>query len=133
MLFPPGIDDHPLSTEPVAAPPMTESETIKLASVFCFYWFIANWTINVALEFTSVASATILSSMSGSSGLFARTRGDTYIYPGFFTLLIGRVFGVESFTLPKIFAVFTRSVVNQPYLQRLNSGQLYRRFARIAV
>jgi solute carrier family 35 protein F5 len=45
---------------------MTESETAKLASVFCFYWFIANWTINAALEFTTVASGTILSSMSGS-------------------------------------------------------------------
>ncbi|KDQ30683.1 hypothetical protein PLEOSDRAFT_1074969 [Pleurotus ostreatus PC15] len=66
-------------------PPLTIRETIKLASVFCIFWFIANWSVNAALEYTSVASATILSSMSG-----------------FFTLAIGRIFRVETFTMAKV-------------------------------
>ncbi|THV04823.1 vacuolar membrane protein [Dendrothele bispora CBS 962.96] len=71
-------------------PPLTVRETIQLASTFCFFWFIANWTLNMALDYTSVASATILSSMSG-----------------FFTLGIGRIFKVEVLTLAKIGAVIT--------------------------
>ncbi|TBU46107.1 hypothetical protein BD309DRAFT_954822 [Dichomitus squalens] len=70
--------------------PLTIRETAQLAAVFCLLWFIANWTVNASLDYTSVASATILSSMSG-----------------FFTLAIGRVFKVESLTLVKIGAVFT--------------------------
>lgn len=61
-----------------------------MAASFCFLWFIANWTVNASLDYTSVASATILSSMSG-----------------FFTLAIGRVFRVETLTLVKIGAVAT--------------------------
>lgn len=48
-----------------ALPPLTTKETAQLACAFCFIWFIANWTVNASLELTSVASATILSSMSG--------------------------------------------------------------------
>ncbi|TRM65685.1 hypothetical protein BD626DRAFT_190629 [Schizophyllum amplum] len=73
-----------------ALPPLTTQETAKLASVFCFFWFIANWTVNASLDYTSVASTTILSSMSG-----------------FFTLGIGRVFQVEVLTYAKLGAVFT--------------------------
>ncbi|KAJ7487717.1 hypothetical protein B0H11DRAFT_2014574 [Mycena galericulata] len=71
-------------------PPLTVRETARLAFVFCFLWFIANWAVNAALDFTSVASATILSSMSG-----------------FFTLGIGRIFRVEMLTLAKVGAVLT--------------------------
>ncbi|KAF5374793.1 hypothetical protein D9758_000163 [Tetrapyrgos nigripes] len=71
-------------------PPLTVRETINLASIFCFFWFIANWSLNASLDYTSVASATVLSSMSG-----------------FFTLGIGRIFNVEAFTLAKIVAVIT--------------------------
>lgn len=46
-------------------PPLTIRETMKLALIFCFFWFIANWSVNASLNYTSVASATILSSMSG--------------------------------------------------------------------
>ncbi|CAE6475449.1 unnamed protein product, partial [Rhizoctonia solani] len=77
--------------------PLNVSETAKLASIFCVFWFAANWTVNASLSFTSVASATILSSMSG-----------------FFTLLVGRVFRVETLSLGKIGAVvisFTGSVL----------------------
>ncbi|KAL1749095.1 hypothetical protein HDZ31DRAFT_59686 [Schizophyllum fasciatum] len=71
-------------------PPLTTQETAKLASVFCFFWFVANWTVNASLDYTSVASTTILSSMSG-----------------FFTLGIGRIFQVEILTYAKLGAVFT--------------------------
>ncbi|TFK41046.1 hypothetical protein BDQ12DRAFT_600688 [Crucibulum laeve] len=70
-------------------PPLSTSETAQLAFVFCFLWFIANWSVNASLNYTSVASATILTSMSG-----------------FFTLGFGRIFHVERFTLIKVFAVF---------------------------
>ncbi|KAJ8474474.1 hypothetical protein ONZ51_g7183 [Trametes cubensis] len=73
--------------------PLTTRETAHLAAVFCLLWFIANWTVNASLDYTSVASATILSSMSG-----------------FFTLGIGRVFRVESLTIVKIGAVITSFV-----------------------
>ncbi|TFK89635.1 hypothetical protein K466DRAFT_597634 [Polyporus arcularius HHB13444] len=82
-----GAEDDKLSL------PLTPRETAELAAVFCLLWFIANYTLSVSLEYTSVASATILSSMSG-----------------FFTLGIGRMFRVESLTLMKIGAVFTSFV-----------------------
>ncbi|KAI0051725.1 vacuolar membrane protein [Auriscalpium vulgare] len=71
-------------------PPLTTRETAHLALAFCFLWFIANWSLNAGLNYTSVASATILSSMSG-----------------FFTLIIGRIFHVDNFTLAKVGAVAT--------------------------
>ncbi|KZS95880.1 hypothetical protein SISNIDRAFT_483301 [Sistotremastrum niveocremeum HHB9708] len=71
-------------------PPLSDRETAELALVFCIFWFVANWSLNAALGWTSVASSTILSSMSG-----------------FFTLGIGRLFRVESFTLLKVAAVIT--------------------------
>ncbi|KAI0307763.1 hypothetical protein B0F90DRAFT_1676978 [Multifurca ochricompacta] len=74
-------------------PPLTRRETAQLASVFCFLWFFANWSLNVGLGLTSVASATILSSMSG-----------------FFTLILGRIFQVDHFTVAKIGAVATSFV-----------------------
>ncbi|KAG8219904.1 ribosome biogenesis protein SLX9-domain-containing protein [Butyriboletus roseoflavus] len=66
----------------------TPEETAKLAAYFCFLWFAANWMLNAALAYTSVASATVLSSMSG-----------------IFTLAVGRIFRVETVTLIKIGAV----------------------------
>ncbi|EFI28637.1 vacuolar membrane protein [Coprinopsis cinerea okayama7 len=69
-------------------PPLTPKETAHLAAVFCIFWFIANWTVNASLDFTSVASATILSSMSG-----------------FFTLGIGRLFRVERLSWLKVTTV----------------------------
>ncbi|KAL7285157.1 hypothetical protein ACG7TL_000249 [Trametes sanguinea] len=80
------VDDHRLR-------PLTTRETAHLAALFCFLWFVANWTVNASLDYTSVASATILSSMSG-----------------FFTLAIGRVFRVESLTIVKIATVVTSFV-----------------------
>ena len=57
--------DTPVSSSSLDEP-LTERETVHLALIFCFFWFIANWTINAALGMTSVTSATILSSMSGA-------------------------------------------------------------------
>ncbi|KAJ7492512.1 hypothetical protein FB451DRAFT_1218604 [Mycena latifolia] len=85
--------DAPISSDPREEdelPPLTIRETARLAFLFCFLWFIANWAVNAALDYTSVASATILSSMSG-----------------FFTLGLGRIFRVEMLTLAKIGAVAT--------------------------
>jgi solute carrier family 35 protein F5 len=68
-------------------------ETARMALGFCFLWFVANWALNAALAYTSVASATIL---SGTSGMF--------------TLAVGRMFRVETLTLVKIGAVLTAFV-----------------------
>ena len=52
--------------QPFNDPPrLTAQETASLAVRFCFLWFVANWSINAALAYTSVASTTVLSSMSG--------------------------------------------------------------------
>ncbi|KAF5390308.1 hypothetical protein D9757_002816 [Collybiopsis confluens] len=74
-------------------PPLTTRETAELAFAFCFIWFTANWSLNASLDYTSVASATILSSTSG-----------------FFTLGIGKLYNVENLTAVKIGAVSTRFV-----------------------
>ncbi|KXN89920.1 hypothetical protein AN958_04924 [Leucoagaricus sp. SymC.cos] len=71
-------------------PPLNERQTAELAFAFCLLWFIANWSVNASLDYTTVASATILSSTSG-----------------FFTLGMGRIFRVEKLTMMKIAAVFT--------------------------
>jgi len=75
---------------PIELSPLSDFETARLAAWFCLLWFVANWALNASLDYTSVASATILSSMSG-----------------FFTLGIGRVFRVETLTVVKIAAVAT--------------------------
>lgn len=64
-------DNFQVELFPVNQPnrPLTIEETVKLALGFCFLWFIANWTLNAALAYTSVASATVLSGMSGESFL----------------------------------------------------------------
>ena len=61
------LEDHTSDTEREALTPLTTAETAKLAGWFCLLWFIANWTLAVGLRYTTVASATILSSMSGTS------------------------------------------------------------------
>lgn len=44
---------------------LSTAETIRLALTFCLLWFMANYTTNASLAYTSVTSSTILSSMSG--------------------------------------------------------------------
>ncbi|KAI7895847.1 uncharacterized protein EV154DRAFT_296896 [Mucor mucedo] len=64
-------------------------DTIKLSLAFCILWFLANYTTNASLAYTTVGSSTILASMSG-----------------LFTLGIGAMFKVEKLNLIKIMAVF---------------------------
>ncbi|KIK99044.1 hypothetical protein PAXRUDRAFT_823217 [Paxillus rubicundulus Ve08.2h10] len=93
QLLSPDLSSQPGSTVPHSFKHddrLTPEETAKLALYFCFLWFIANWSLNAALAYTSVASATVLSSMSG-----------------IFTLAVGRIFRVETLTLVKIGAVLT--------------------------
>jgi len=70
--------------------PLSVRATLNLAIAFYLIWFIANWTLNASLGYTSVASTTVLSSMSG-----------------FFTLGIGWFSSVETITLLKIITVCT--------------------------
>ncbi|KAJ2956162.1 hypothetical protein NQZ79_g7957 [Umbelopsis isabellina] len=63
---------------------LTIRETVKLSLTFCFIWFLANWSTNASLAYTTVGSSTILSSMSG----------------------IGAMCGIEKISSLKIAAVF---------------------------
>ncbi|KAK4688430.1 solute carrier family 35, member F5, partial [Tremellales sp. Uapishka_1] len=69
-------------------PKLSIRETAEVAAWWSAVWFIANWAVNASLAWTSVASVTILSSTSG-----------------FFTLGLGRLYGVESLTRTKVAAV----------------------------
>lgn len=62
--------------------------TARLSIAFCFLWFLANYFAMACLQYTTVASTTILTSTSS-----------------FWTLLIGAVTGVERFTWRKFFGV----------------------------
>lgn len=64
------------------------SETAKLSLEFCILWFFANYSIIACLEYTTVASSTILVSTCSV-----------------FTLIFGVITGVERFTLRKLIGV----------------------------
>jgi len=63
-------------------------ETAKLSLEFCMLWFIANYLVAACLEYTSVASSTILTSTSS-----------------IWTLLFGAIFRVEYFSYKKLIGV----------------------------
>lgn len=63
-------------------------ETARLSLEFCFLWFIANYLVAACLEYTSVASSTILTSMSS-----------------IWTLIFGALFRVEAFSYKKLIGV----------------------------
>lgn len=69
-------------------PPLTIRETAWLSLEFCLLWFLANYFVAACLEFTTVASSTILTSTSS-----------------IFTLLFGVTFKVEKFTMKKLLGV----------------------------
>ncbi|KAI9284554.1 hypothetical protein BC943DRAFT_65045 [Umbelopsis sp. AD052] len=46
---------------------LSTKETIQLSLTFCIVWFLANWSTNASLAYTTVGSSTILSSMSGKN------------------------------------------------------------------
>ena len=62
--------------------------TARLAFFFCFLWFAANYFAMACLKYTTVASATILTSTSS-----------------IFTLIIGALTRTEKFTLRKLLGV----------------------------
>ncbi|KAK1253490.1 hypothetical protein MKX07_001567 [Trichoderma sp. CBMAI-0711] len=63
-------------------------ETAVLSFEFCMLWFMANYLASACLEYTSVASVTILTSTSSV-----------------WTLVFGSLFGVETFSLRKLIGV----------------------------
>jgi solute carrier family 35 protein F5 len=63
-------------------------ETARLSLEFCLLWFAANYFVSACLEYTTVASSTILTSTSSV-----------------FTLLFGALFRVEKFSVRKLIAV----------------------------
>ncbi|KAF2490142.1 vacuolar membrane protein [Lophium mytilinum] len=69
-------------------PGLTLAETAKLSLEFCILWFLANYFAAACLEYTTVASSTILASTSS-----------------IWTLFSGSMMGVERFTLRKLFGV----------------------------
>ena len=90
--------------------PLTTRETARLACIFCGIVFIGSWAGNASLGLTTVASSTIISSISGTYvdlllqlSCLICTRA-----LAFFTLIIGRVFRVETLGLVKVGAVIMR-------------------------
>lgn len=67
---------------------LTLHDTAKLALEFCVLWFLANYFAAACLEYTTVASSTILASTSS-----------------IWTLLLGSLMRVERFTLLKLVGV----------------------------
>jgi solute carrier family 35 protein F5 len=67
---------------------LTLHATAKLALEFCLLWFLANYFAAACLEYTTVASSTILASTSS-----------------IWTLLLGSLLRVERFTLLKLLGV----------------------------
>ena len=63
-------------------------ETVKLSFEFCVLWFIANYSLAMGLEHTTVASSTILLSTSS-----------------IWTLVFGALVRVENFKIRKLFGV----------------------------
>lgn len=61
-ITPINVDDEVLEK---VLPPLDARETAELALAFCLLWFFANWSVNASLSYTTVASATIVSSTSG--------------------------------------------------------------------
>lgn len=122
--MPPGSPRAPLQTleeleEPTVIAPhdtkLTIRETAEIAAWWSAVWFLANWSLNAALAFASVASVTILSSVTSMS---CRVTGLT---TGFFTLSLGRVFGVEDVTRAKVFSALA-SFIGVVLVTRSDSG-----------
>lgn len=63
-------------------------ETAVLSFEFCMLWFLANYFASACLQYTSVASVTILTSTSSV-----------------WTLVFGAIFGVETFSVRKLIGV----------------------------
>lgn len=88
------VDDeggHALSMSSEPQPPegqLSVPETAVLSLEFCMLWFLANYLVAACLEYTSVASSTILTSTSS-----------------IWTLIFGVLFRVEKFSYKKLMGV----------------------------
>jgi solute carrier family 35 protein F5 len=86
------LDDDPIGShvleEDIGHGKLGLVETAKLSLEFAFLWFAANYFMAACLEYTTVASSTILTSTSS-----------------IWTLLIGTIWGVERFTVRKLAGV----------------------------
>ena len=85
------VDDHLANsgtTDNTAADRLSIRETAWLSFEFCLLWFLANYFIAACLEYTTVASSTILTSTSSV-----------------FTLILGAWLSVERFTIRKLIGV----------------------------
>jgi solute carrier family 35 protein F5 len=69
--------------------PLTLFETMRLSFEFCILWTLANYFVSACLQYTTVASSTILTSTSSV-----------------FTLIFGVMFRVEAFTFRKTLGIF---------------------------
>lgn len=76
--------EEPRDVEEILSVP----ETAKLSLEFCLLWFSANYLVAACLEYTSVASSTILTSTSS-----------------IWTLILGALFKVEHFSWKKLIGV----------------------------
>ncbi|KAI5357138.1 putative EamA domain-containing protein [Septoria linicola] len=95
LLEEPMEESHVLSAKDLHIPPsdaneapLTLPEIAKLSLEFCLLWFLANYFVAACLQYTTVASSTILTSTSSV-----------------FTLLFGAIFKVERFTVRKLLGV----------------------------
>lgn len=86
------LNTHPLDPNSppttTSADKLTLAQTTRLSLEFSILWFLANYSVAACLEYTTVASSTILTSTSSV-----------------FTLLFGALFRVERFTLRKLCGV----------------------------
>ncbi|KAF8979749.1 hypothetical protein BGZ46_005090 [Entomortierella lignicola] len=85
--------------------PLSHREIAELSFAFCILWFAANWATNASLAYTTVASSTILASMSG-----------------FFTLAIGAMLKTETFSSLKLVAVCA-SVIGVALVSESDRGE----------
>ncbi|KIW03876.1 hypothetical protein, variant [Verruconis gallopava] len=83
------LDDDPVGSHVLSDEMVNErlgiAETARLSLEFAFLWFAANYFMAACLEYTTVASSTILTSTSS-----------------IWTLLIGTMWGVERFSVKKL-------------------------------
>ncbi|KAL8830736.1 MAG: hypothetical protein Q9191_001266 [Dirinaria sp. TL-2023a] len=80
-------------------------QTAKLGFEFSVLWFAANYFVAACLEFTTVASSTILTSTSSTHLLRAFLHDDADTRAGIWTLIFGAFYGVERFTFRKLLGV----------------------------
>jgi solute carrier family 35 protein F5 len=90
--------------------PLTTRQTARLAGIYCCIAFIGSWAGNASLGLTTVASSTIISSISGTyvRTLYCSRYVSSVRVLAFFTLIIGRVFRVETLGFVKVGAVIMR-------------------------